>query len=112
MADEFVEEWRDKHNTGVYFYQFFEKRTDSTLLYISQYLESVPSFDTRSNYMIVDAKKKNILGDIPVRTHNIFFWIGAQSQNYERNYAIVVECLDVIKGQKNVYIEHQYNESL
>jgi hypothetical protein len=100
MADEFVDEWSGKDITGLYFYQFFERRQQSALLYVSKYLDSIPSFDTNSNYLIINAKKKNILGDVPVKTNDVFFWIGAKSVNYERNYEIVIECLKHVKGQK------------
>lgn len=100
MADEFIEEWRDKDHEGLFFYQFFERRQVSAILSITQHLECVPSFDCNSNYLVVDAKKRNIFGDVPIKTNNVYFWIGSKSINYERNYALVVECLKCLKGQK------------
>lgn len=101
MADEFIEEWKANEGaTGLYFYQFFERRHKSVLLSICKYLESIPSFDTNSNYLIINSQKKSILGDVPVKTNNVFFWVGAKSVNYERNFQIVVEWLHSMKGQK------------
>ena len=91
MADELRDEWKDKDITGLYIYQFFERKHESVLLYITKYLESIPCFDSSSNYLIIDSKKLNILGDIPTKTNNIYFWIGSRSVNYERNYSIVVD---------------------
>jgi hypothetical protein len=50
--------------------------------------------------MVIDARKQNILGDVPVKVTNVFFWIGAQSEFYERNYIMFIKCIQFIKGQK------------
>ncbi len=112
MADEFMDEWKDKDNNGLYFYQFFERKHESVLLYITKYLESIPSLDSNSNYLIIDARKRNILGDLPVKVNNIYFWIGAKSINYDRNFSVVVDWLKYISGENNLFIEFQFNESL
>jgi hypothetical protein len=112
MSDDFKSEWDSRDKAGLFMFQFYERKNGSALLYISKYLDSIPCFDSHSNYMIVSSKNLNLLGDHTVTSVDIYFWIGAKSMHYERNYKLVVECVDYVKGHKNVFIEHQYNESL
>ena len=72
-------------------FQFYERKHQSAVLYISKYLDSIPSFDSNSNYMIVQSRNM-LLGDNSyLRVVNVYFWVGAMSMHYERNYKLVVE---------------------
>ena len=112
MADGFIDDWKDNDKAGVFLYQFFERKDESMLLFVINRLDSIPAFDSNSNYLIIDSQTKNIISDFPVKSTNVYFWVGAKSVNYERNFSIVAEWLEYIWGNKSVFIEFQYNESL